>query len=228
MFLADRLISFYSSLKGRHLPVYVEEGNRIIIKHEDESFHCAINTFYKKYYSDNNKRRLILGINPGRYGTGIPFTDGKNLTEVCLIDYIGHLKQEKSSTFIYRVIEKYGGVDYFFSHFLIGSVCPIGFVKTYKNKISNCNYYDSEDLFFSLKEFIVNMIQEQLSFNIDRGFVFVLGTGQNKKYFSELNKEYKWFKNVIYLEHPRYIEQYKKKEVKKYVDKYLELFTINN
>ncbi len=42
--------------------------------------------FYKKYYDDHRMRRLILGINPGRFGagvTGIPFTDTKRLTEKC-------------------------------------------------------------------------------------------------------------------------------------------------
>ena len=34
--------------------------------------------FYTQYYSDTEKRHIILGINPGRLGggvTGIPFTD---------------------------------------------------------------------------------------------------------------------------------------------------------
>jgi hypothetical protein len=38
--------------------------------------------FYRKYYNDQNRRHLILGINPGRFGagiTGITFTDPKRL-----------------------------------------------------------------------------------------------------------------------------------------------------
>ena len=42
---------------------------------------CAIpasTAFYRKYYDDHRLRRIILGINPGRFGaglTGIPFTN---------------------------------------------------------------------------------------------------------------------------------------------------------
>ena len=35
-----------------------------------QTYRC-IEQFYSKYYSDNNKRILILGINPGRFGSGI-------------------------------------------------------------------------------------------------------------------------------------------------------------
>jgi hypothetical protein len=48
--------------------------------------------FYRKYYSDENKRHLILGINPGRFGggvTGVPFTDPKRLISECHIPYEG-------------------------------------------------------------------------------------------------------------------------------------------
>jgi hypothetical protein len=42
-------------------------------------------SFYQKYYADNKKRSLIIGINPGRFGagvTGIPFTDPIRLKRI--------------------------------------------------------------------------------------------------------------------------------------------------
>ena len=39
---------------------------------------------YQKFFSDNNQRVFVLGINPSRLGggiTGIPFTEPKNIKE---------------------------------------------------------------------------------------------------------------------------------------------------
>jgi hypothetical protein len=46
----------------------------------------VMSEFYHKYYDDCERRRFIIGINPGRNGagvTGIPFTDTKRLESVC-------------------------------------------------------------------------------------------------------------------------------------------------
>ena len=42
--------------------------------------------FYKKFYSDTEQRKFIVGINPSRHGagvTGVPFTDTKRLKTIC-------------------------------------------------------------------------------------------------------------------------------------------------
>lgn len=84
--------------------------------------------FYNKFYSNNNTRSLILGINPGRLGagsTGIPFTDAKRLFEDCGIQ--NQLKSyEPSSVFIYKMIEAYGGVELFYSDFLLVQHLQLG------------------------------------------------------------------------------------------------------
>ncbi|MFI5136454.1 MAG: DUF4918 domain-containing protein, partial [Sphingobacteriales bacterium] len=36
-----------------------------------EQINAVSARFYQKYYSDNNQRILILGINPGRFGAGL-------------------------------------------------------------------------------------------------------------------------------------------------------------
>jgi hypothetical protein len=38
-----------------------------------ETYRC-MEEFYSKYYSDTNQRILVLGINPGRFGSGITGT----------------------------------------------------------------------------------------------------------------------------------------------------------
>ena len=49
----------------------------------------TIEAFFYKFYSDSNPRRMIFGINPGRFGagtTGINFTAPKQLQEFCGIE----------------------------------------------------------------------------------------------------------------------------------------------
>src|SRR6201996_1903311 len=87
-------------------------------------------TVYKKNDNDNNTGRIILGINPGRFGaglTGIPFTDPKRLISECHIPYTGKMSHEPSSVFIYEMINAYGGPEAFYKDIYINSPCPLGF-----------------------------------------------------------------------------------------------------
>jgi hypothetical protein len=160
--------------------------------------------FYTKYYNDNNKRHMILGINPGRFGggvTGIPFTDSKRLKAVCNINYEGKETHEPSSVFVYEVIEAFGGAEEFYSHIYITSICPLGFTATTKTgKEINYNYYDSKELTAAVYDFIIENIKKQ----IDLG-----------------NDKHGFFKNIVALEHPRFIMQYKSKTKQQYIDKYI-------
>ena len=109
-----------------------------------DTINCC-HSFYSNYYNDNNKRFFLFGINPGRLGaglTGIGFTDPFHLSSICGIDNVLSKKKELSSSFIYEVIELYGGVELFLSKFFITSICPLGFVKNNKN----INYYDDKEL----------------------------------------------------------------------------------
>ncbi|MDT8400626.1 MAG: DUF4918 family protein, partial [Bacteroidales bacterium] len=109
--------------------------------------------FYRKFYDDNNPRKLILGINPGRLGagaTGIPFTDTKRLSGICDIEIESISTHEPSSVFVYEVIDSYGGPKAFYRDFFISSLCPLGFVrKNPKGNWVNCNYYDYENLYIA-------------------------------------------------------------------------------
>ena len=95
---ADKVIEFNQALDFRgKLP----EGIRIMNPfQEDAKITSIAASFYKKYYNDCDTRRLILGINPGRFGageTGVPFTDTKRLTDQCGIKYF---RQGNSRTVI--------------------------------------------------------------------------------------------------------------------------------
>ena len=120
---AAKVITFNKSLRfnGRLPP-----GIRVMNPFRENKDSLTVSSaFYEKYYSDNNRRHIILGINPGRFGaglTGIPFTDPKRLVEKCGLPYPGPPAHEPSSVFIYHVIDAYGGAEKFYGRFYINSI----------------------------------------------------------------------------------------------------------
>lgn len=184
--------------------------------------------FYQKYYNDHEPRSLILGINPGRFGagiTGVPFTDTKRLLQECGIEYHGQNTHEPSATFVYEMIKAYGGVKKFYGKFFIHSICPLGFtIINDKGKAVNYNYYDDSSLKEAVYEFIIKNIKAQLKLGVRRDICYCFGTGKNEKFLREINEEHHFFDQIIGLEHPRFIMQYKAKSKEQYVQKYLDAF----
>lgn len=224
---ADKVIAFNKMVdfKG-DLPAGIHIMNPY---KEDKKILPLSGKFYKKYYNDMHPRHLILGINPGRFGggvTGIPFTDTKRLIEKCYIPYSGKATHEPSSVFVYEMIDAYGGPEKFYKFFYINSVCPLGFTLEGNNgKAINYNYYDSKELTNATYDFIIESIQQQIRFGIETDVCFCFGNGENEKFLRKLNEKEKFFKNVIALEHPRFIMQYKSKMKQLYIDKYLAAFS---
>ncbi len=223
---ADRVISFNERIdfKG-NLPPGISIMNPF---KENKEVLKISNIFYKKFYDDHEKRHLILGINPGRFGgavTGIPFTDTKRLTSECGIPYQGKETHEPSSVFVYEMIKAYGGTGNFYRNFYINSICPLGFTATNdKGKEVNYNYYDSAVLIDSMYEFMVENIQTQVCMGIYTDTCFCFGNGKNERFLRKLNEKYQFFQHIIALEHPRFIMQYKAKTKQLYLDKYLQAF----
>ena len=163
---------------------------------------------------------MILGINPGRFGsglTGVPFTDPINLEKYCGIENKLPKKQEISSAFMYEMIHAFGGCDQFYQKYYFSSISPLGFIKDGKN----LNYYDVKGLSNKLMDFIIASLKEQLSWGINREVVYCLGEGKNFEFLTELNNEHKFFTKMIPLSHPRFIMQYKRKKLQEYIDDYL-------
>lgn len=221
--LADKIINFNRSLKFKgKLPANIHIMNPF--EENPEAMEVS-SKFYKKYYNDRKSRKLILGINPGRFGagvTGIPFTDTKRLEEKCGLEWHGHPTHETSSVFIYDMIEKYGEVNSFYNDFFINSASPLGFVtKDNKGKEKNYNYYDSKELLQGVEKFIIDSIKKIIALGIETEICYCLGTGKNYKYLVSLNQKEKFFNAIIPLEHPRYVMQYKLKNKSYYIDKYI-------
>lgn len=184
---------------------------------------CA-DAFYTKFYSDDNKRWMILGINPGRFGsglTGVAFTDFKRLRDECGIDPQGNTSHEPSSEFIYKMIHAMGGLDDFYGRFYINSVCPLGFVITKKEgKWVNYNYYDDPQLYEAVKPFIIDTLWQQIDLGMHRETIFCMGK-KNAVYLNKLNDEHHFFGRIIELPHPRFIVQYQRKHMDNYIQEYL-------
>ncbi len=223
---AERVISFNKNLDiGQELP----DGIRVMNPFTENPLALeASSLFYRKFYSDNRQRRLILGINPGRHGagvTGVPFTDTKRLADKCGLSIEGLNTHEPSSVFIYEVIDAYGGPESFYSDFYINSPCPLGFVKTNdKGREVNYNYYDSQELAAAVYPFMLRSVEAHIAKGIDTAVAYCLGSGKNYKALDEINRERRYFGKLIPLEHPRFIMQYRSKQKQYYIEKYLEAF----
>lgn len=225
MRVSDRILKFLAEVRFEgNLP----EGIQIMEPYSSSSDVWQICvSFYQKYYNDAAPRKLILGINPGRLGagsTGVPFTDTKRLNEACGIEFTKFVTHEPSAVFMYEMMEAFGGVDNFYKQFYINSVFPLGFVKKDGARIVNYNYYDSKALLQTVESFIIENIHKQIEISGGLKVCYCIGSGKNYSYLSKLNERFNYFDEIIPLEHPRFIMQYKSKEKTKYIDDYLEKF----
>jgi len=215
--LSDSLIHFYQSLQP---PKNLPKDIKILFPQKDHQVIEIIKKFFEKYFNDTKPRRLMFGINPGRYGagiTGVNFTAPRQLKEKCRIDHHLGLTSELSAEFIYDMINEYGGVKKFYTNWFIGSVCPLGFIKNGKN----INYYDEKKLMEAVTPFIIDCINKQLAIGFSTDKCLCIGGEKNFKFLSGLNNEYKWFKEIVPLPHPRFILQYRRKQKDQYIHQYL-------
>ena len=214
---ADHILRFFKQLK---ITAPLPPGVEVLNPYKDKTVYDLCTLFYNKYYADDNHRRLILGINPGRHGagvTGIPFTDPIKLDKYCNIPNALQKKAELSADFIYQMISAYGGPERFYGKFHFSAVSPLGFVMDGKN----LNYYDIRELEISLRPFIIQTLTKTLKFGIDTSVCYCLGEGANFKFLTRLNDEQKFFEKIVPLAHPRFIMQYRRKKVGEYVDEYV-------
>lgn len=213
----ERVIDFYQHLSSpeKYFPAGVESLNPYAVPEVRE----YIKVFYRKFFFNNKERTFIFGINPGRSGggtTGVQFTDPIALQEDCGIDNELPKKRELSSHFVYEAIRQWGGAEKFYMSFFLTAVFPMGLTRNGKNY----NYYDDPSALPRVIPFIVESISRQIQFGANRRSVIVLGAGKNQSIFRNINNQYRFFKKIYVMEHPRYIMQYKRKDLKKYLGKY--------
>ncbi|MEL6124554.1 MAG: uracil-DNA glycosylase family protein, partial [Bacteroidota bacterium] len=214
MTFAQQVIDYHLQLSPNwELP----QGFDLIYPFQSEETIAVFKTFFTKYFSDNQPRRVLFGINPGRFGagvTGVPFTDPKILEDQCAIPNNFSKRHEMSSIFIYDMIQAFGGPAEFYSHFYITSVCPLGFIKDGKN----INYYDDRSLEKSVEAHIIKHLNTHPHMGVSTDVAYSIGQGKNYKYLSQLNKKLGLFEEIVALPHPRWVMQYRRKTAGVYID----------
>lgn len=214
---------FYEFLIQLKLDGKLPKGFSVLNPYGDPEVRRLLRLFCDRFYKGSHPRTLVLGINPGRLGagiTGIPFTDPVALEKWCGLKNKFDKRAELSSSFVYRFIDAFGGPKLFYQSFLISSVCPLGFLQNDKN----ANYYDGSKLLKTLNGFMNRSLAAHMEFNIDRNNLVVFGK-KNAETLKELSSFQKLnFGHLHVLEHPRFIMQYKQKELNKYVDKFVVTF----
>ena len=212
---AEKAIKYFTNLKTLdNLPVGIDIAN----PYESQDVKKVVRKFFNKYFNDNDDRVFIFGINPGRFGgglTGISFTDPVALKEECGIENDLGTQKELSSKFIYKFINEFGGAESFYKKYFISALFPLALIKEGKNH----NYYDSPDLYKALKPHIINTIKKQIDFGANKKFAVSLGK-KNCDYLNRINDEYGFFEDVRFVEHPRYIMQYRLKSIDLYLNKF--------
>jgi len=216
----EALYRYYTALQ----PPPVPDGISWLNPYKQTGVRHILQQFLEKYYNDTERRHLLLGINPGRFGagvTGVNFTAPRQLQKECGIIHPFRDQSELSAEFIYEMIGALGGPTAFYKHYFIGSVCPLGFTRAAKN----LNYYDEKDLVEAVEPFITDSINQlvQMPFCLD--VCYCIGGEKNYKFLSALNKKYQWFQQIVSLPHPRFIMQYRRKQKQEYVELYRRVLT---
>lgn len=217
---ATRAWRFYRNLAP---PSPLPENVKVMNPYPEPGVERYVKRFLDRFFSDNRRRILVFGINPGRFGagiTGITFTDPVALETSCGIPNDLPKRREPSSVFVYAFAERFGGAKRLFKDFFLTAVSPLGFTKDGKNY----NFYDSPDLFRTVKPFIAQSIRTQKSLGVSSDVAIVLGTGKNRAVFEGLNRECGFFRTVLALDHPRFIIQYRRSMIEQYLQKYEETF----
>ena len=75
---------------------------------------------------------------------------------------------------------------------------------------------------------IVDSLKRQIAFGIETSICYCIGSGENFKFLTKINEQYKFFDKIIALEHPRFIMQYNSKDRNKYLNKYINALNNRN
>ncbi|MFZ5972064.1 MAG: uracil-DNA glycosylase family protein [Bacteroidota bacterium] len=213
MKFCDAALSYYANLHfNRPLPA----GMAVMNPYHDPGTFGLCTKFFHKFYPDSRPRKVLLGINPGRFGsgtTGISFTDPIRLAVNCGIENALVKKPELSSDFIYQMIDLCGGPQVFYQHYFVTAVSPLGFLKDGKN----INYYDDPGLTRAALPFIVESMEGLIKLPIYRDLCFCIGEGKNYDFLFKMNEQHQWFGEIKALPHPRFIMQYKRKQLERYL-----------
>jgi len=215
---SKQILDFYFSLDA-YAPL--PKGVDAIYPFDNVETKEVMQTFFNKYYNDSKPRTYLIGINPGRLGsgvTGIGFADAYHLEKYCDIPNSFDKRVEISAAFMFEVMEAYGGVERFYADNFFTTVMPLGLLKEGKNY----NYYDDKETQACLEPYITETLLKQMSLAQAKPNIICVGTGKNLKYLTAFNDKHHCFESIDVVPHPRWVMQYRRKEKQKYIEVYLD------
>jgi len=197
-------------------------GNHVQIHNpfDDPAKKDAIYAFCEKFYNDDKPRLHLLGINPSRLtdtSSGVNYTDGFALDNLCGIDNEFSKTRELTSKFFYMVVEKMGGAALFYANIFAWALMPLSVTKDNSYK----NYYEN-DVIEQLRAIVLANVN-WLNKNVPAtGVAVILGTGENKNSFQKLVGYPFGYKKITYLPHPRWVMQYNSAKLDYYINMYVD------
>lgn len=212
----------YRFLTTLEFSVELPSGFELLNPYTDDEVRRVVAAFCNKYYNDTIQRIPVWGINPGRFGggvTGLSFTDPYALTNQLGISTTLDGRRELSAEFIGMVIDEFGGPGKFYSLFYLSALSPLGFVKNGKN----VNFYDDRGLKNNISGFITRSLITQGKCGLSADQCVVLGCGALKRFVENTLQPAIGYRKIQYLEHPRFIMQYRRRKVKEYVMRYTDV-----
>lgn len=219
MSIRNEVINFYKNFAPPpHLPADLELVNPY--EHAERSE--AIEAFYAKFFDDNNVRVHILGINPSRMNqtaTGVNYTDGFALEEYCGIHNNFSKNRELTSNFFYKVVQAMGGASDFFARVFPWAMMPV----TVTKKSNYANYYGND-----VVEDLKDLVEENVRWTSklpSTGKLVILGSGENHKFFEEMQGSPFGYNEVRVVPHPRWVMQYNSSKLDHYIDQYVDALT---
>ena len=201
---------------GIDLPADVE----VLRPYTDPEVQRVLRLVCRKYYAGGHPRVGVWGINPGRFGagvTGLSFTDPWAVVHDLAIPTTLEGRRELSAEFISRVIAAYGGPQVFYRDVYMSALCPLGFTR----HGVNINFYDDTQLAISIRPKIIEWMGAALDAGVRRDVSIVLGAGKLRSYMNRHIRTNVGISEVVYLDHPRYIMQYRRRDVDEYVELYV-------
>lgn len=219
--MADFGRSVEQFLTSLTLNVKLPNGFSVLDPYQSTDVRSVIHQFCTTYYTGSHKRLSVWGINPGRFGagvTGLSFTDPYALTQQLGMntEIIG--RREPSAEFISSVIDGYGGPRAFYRDMFMSALSPLGFIKDGKN----INFYDDASLKKDIVPFVLTSMRTMIDAGLRTEATVLLGSGALQAFFKKFIAPEIIFDTVVYLDHPRYIMQYRRREMERYVLQYVD------
>lgn len=216
---ASAIASFLTRLAPPALPAGVEVLNPYL----EPEIRRVVRSMITKFYVDAPARLSVWGINPGRFGaglTGLAFTDPWAVVHQLGITTSVAGRREISAEFISDVIDAYGGPAEFYRDIYLGAVSPHGYVRDGVNM----NFYDTPELRAAVVPYAVACMKKQIRAGLRTDVAVVLGSGALKQVVEREIRSAVGLDHVVYLEHPRFIMQYRRSQRVAYVDRYVNTF----